>query len=236
MVQVVSDAQETYETPERLCPAAPNGPPRPNAPRTTRVFRLKPPARDSALRCAFTRTAQGGTLSNPYTISPLPDPQPAASPRPLRKMKRVYVGGVLIMLVGFGCGSADGPERDRAAAVGAKPRPGPTVTETVTAKPLAKSLAGPTATATVTAAPRPRVTITEPGPTVAVTETETAEVYDAGSGGSWGSGGSDDEGSDVYYENCSAARAAGAAPVHRGAPGYGSHLDRDNDGTGCDWG
>lgn len=38
----------------------------------------------------------------------------------------------------------------------------------------------------------------------------------------------------VYYKNCSAARAAGTAPVYRGQPGYGSHLDRDNDGIGCE--
>ena len=38
----------------------------------------------------------------------------------------------------------------------------------------------------------------------------------------------------VYYANCTAARAAGAAPVRRGQPGYGSHLDRDNDGIGCE--
>lgn len=38
----------------------------------------------------------------------------------------------------------------------------------------------------------------------------------------------------VYYRNCSAARAAGAAPVYRGDPGYASHLDRDNDGIGCE--
>lgn len=36
------------------------------------------------------------------------------------------------------------------------------------------------------------------------------------------------------YVNCSAARAAGAAPVRRGEPGYGPHLDRDNDGIGCE--
>lgn len=36
------------------------------------------------------------------------------------------------------------------------------------------------------------------------------------------------------YRNCAAARAAGAAPVRRGDPGYGSHLDRDNDGIGCE--
>lgn len=36
------------------------------------------------------------------------------------------------------------------------------------------------------------------------------------------------------YANCDAARAAGAAPVRRGDPGYGSHLDRDGDGVGCE--
>lgn len=40
--------------------------------------------------------------------------------------------------------------------------------------------------------------------------------------------------SNVYYENCTAAREAGAAPVHRGEPGYGTHLDRDGDGIGCE--
>ncbi len=38
----------------------------------------------------------------------------------------------------------------------------------------------------------------------------------------------------VYFRNCDAARAAGAAPVRRGDPGYGSHLDRDGDGSGCE--
>lgn len=36
------------------------------------------------------------------------------------------------------------------------------------------------------------------------------------------------------FRNCDAARAAGAAPVRRGDPGYGRHLDRDNDGVGCE--
>lgn len=40
--------------------------------------------------------------------------------------------------------------------------------------------------------------------------------------------------STVYFKNCAAARAAGAAPVHRGDPGYGAHLDRDGDGIGCE--
>ena len=37
------------------------------------------------------------------------------------------------------------------------------------------------------------------------------------------------------YRNCAAARAAGAAPVYRGQPGYAPWLDRDHDGVGCEW-
>lgn len=36
------------------------------------------------------------------------------------------------------------------------------------------------------------------------------------------------------FVNCAEARKAGAAPVRRGDPGYGPHLDRDNDGIGCE--
>lgn len=53
-----------------------------------------------------------------------------------------------------------------------------------------------------------------------------------------GSAGSNGPGSPtrgtVSYENCDAVRAAGAAPVHRGDPGYDSHLDGDNDGIACE--
>jgi hypothetical protein len=36
------------------------------------------------------------------------------------------------------------------------------------------------------------------------------------------------------YANCSEARAAGAAPVRAGDPGYSRKLDRDGDGVGCE--
>jgi hypothetical protein len=41
-------------------------------------------------------------------------------------------------------------------------------------------------------------------------------------------------GGTVRFESCAAARAAGAAPVHRGEPGYDSHLDGDGDGSACE--
>ncbi|MEU3467648.1 excalibur calcium-binding domain-containing protein [Streptomyces sp. NPDC006687] len=42
------------------------------------------------------------------------------------------------------------------------------------------------------------------------------------------------EPSAVYYKNCDAAKAAGAAPIQRGQPGYREALDRDKDGIACD--
>ncbi|GAA4868789.1 excalibur calcium-binding domain-containing protein [Pseudonocardia benzenivorans] len=38
----------------------------------------------------------------------------------------------------------------------------------------------------------------------------------------------------AYYKNCSAAKAAGAAPLLRGRPGYRAALDRDGDGVACE--
>jgi len=38
----------------------------------------------------------------------------------------------------------------------------------------------------------------------------------------------------VHYENCTAVRKAGKAPIRRGDPGYGSHLDGDDDGVACE--
>lgn len=87
-----------------------------------------------------------------------------------------------------------------------------------------------TATVTKTAKPGPTVTVTKrakakPVPTVTVTMTARTAAAD------------DDEASgpaDVSYENCAEVRAAGAAPIHRGEPGYSSDLDRDDDGVACD--
>ncbi|MFH9707588.1 excalibur calcium-binding domain-containing protein [Streptomyces luteogriseus] len=39
---------------------------------------------------------------------------------------------------------------------------------------------------------------------------------------------------DVYYDNCDEARAAGAAPLFVGEPGYRPELDRNRDGVACE--
>ncbi|SKY95422.1 excalibur domain-containing protein [Mycobacteroides abscessus subsp. abscessus] len=40
--------------------------------------------------------------------------------------------------------------------------------------------------------------------------------------------------SSTTYANCTQARAAGAAPLYRGQPGYSAKLDRDGDGVACE--
>ncbi len=51
-------------------------------------------------------------------------------------------------------------------------------------------------------------------------------------GGPFGGGASGAD--DPSYATCAAVRAAGAAPIRRGDPGYARHLDRDGDGVGCE--
>ena len=50
----------------------------------------------------------------------------------------------------------------------------------------------------------------------------------------WGDPADRIDNSAASYPNCDAARAAGVAPIRIGEPGYGAHLDRDNDGVACE--
>jgi hypothetical protein len=38
----------------------------------------------------------------------------------------------------------------------------------------------------------------------------------------------------AFYHDCDAARAAGAAPIYAGSPGYREELDGDLDGVACE--
>ncbi|GAA3927796.1 GmrSD restriction endonuclease domain-containing protein [Microbacterium soli] len=70
-------------------------------------------------------------------------------------------------------------------------------------------------------APEPVPVETVPAPTPAHATSAPAPVMQAPS-------------KDVYYANCTAVRAAGAAPLHAGDPGYARKLDRDGDGIACE--
>lgn len=157
---------------------------------------------------------------------PPPQPRPASpSGRPGWARKRVVIPaafGVFIIGVAIGgAGSGGGTE----ATASAKPAPAPTVTATATETAAAHP--SPAATVTVEATPKPAPTVTRTK-TVRVTVAPRPAAAGTGGGSSTSGGGS------TYYANCTAVRAAGAAPLHAGDPGYGRHLDRDGDGVACE--
>jgi hypothetical protein len=152
-------------------------------------------------------------MTNPYTAPPVPQSSRPA-PRWARKRYLLPALGLAFFLgTVAGAGDQEGTRTD-SKPLAAEPQPTVTVTATTTATPPAEE-----------PEPAPTVTATK---TVKVTRTVTAAPA-VGSGG-----GSEDDGGDVYYANCTEVRAAGAAPIHRGEPGYASHLDRDDDGVACD--
>lgn len=102
--------------------------------------------------------------------------------------------------------------------------------------PKAQPLSAPATIATSTAAPR-TATPTQAA-TIASTPTPTAIVTQAPPPASTRiatrAATSAPLQTTVFYQNCTAARAAGAAPLYRGDPGYRAALDRDNDGVACE--
>ncbi|MFJ3913007.1 excalibur calcium-binding domain-containing protein [Streptomyces vinaceus] len=68
--------------------------------------------------------------------------------------------------------------------------------------------------------------------TPAAPKPKSSPPTDGGSTG--GDAGGSGAGSSAYYKTCADARAAGAAPMRRGQPGYRSALDKDQDGIACD--
>ncbi|MFB7310894.1 excalibur calcium-binding domain-containing protein [Streptomyces sp. NPDC056192] len=153
------------------------------------------------------------TGNNPY-VAPVP---PGGRPKWTRKRILLPAAG-LLFFIGVGIGAADDSTNTKSVA-SAKAAPAATVTATTTAAPE------PAVTETVTASP-------EPVPTV--TKTKTVKVTVAPGSGTSGGSGSGGGSSSTYYANCTAVRAAGAAPIRTGDPGYGRHLDRDGDGVACE--
>ncbi|WP_416973676.1 hypothetical protein [Streptomyces sp. 4F14] len=102
-------------------------------------------------------------MTSPYTTPMPPAPRPPDT-RPLRRRKRVWLGGAGLFLAGALIAA---PANDTKQSVEAKTKPAATVTATVTTTPAP----GPTITETATP---------EPAPTVTVTETTTAEDKSAG--------------------------------------------------------
>ncbi|MGW4893903.1 excalibur calcium-binding domain-containing protein [Kitasatospora sp. NPDC004240] len=134
----------------------------------------------------------------------------------------------------FWLGAINGPSET-------KTTPAPAPTATATSSPTATPSSSPTAGPTPTAAPSPTSTPESPVPTPTpttppVVETQapvvvptTKPVVPEPERTSAPSAPAS-----VYFKNCDEAKAAGAAPLHRGDPGYRSALDRDGDGVACE--
>ena len=126
------------------------------------------------------------------------------------------------------------------------PAPSPTVTAsaspspTPTPPPTPTPTPSPTPTPTPTPTPSPSPTTQAPTPEPS-TPPETQEPEPTPEADTQGGGGGaapapvpEPKQESTYYPNCKAAKAAGAAPLYRGDPGYREDLDRDEDGVACE--
>ncbi|WP_282202078.1 excalibur calcium-binding domain-containing protein [Kitasatospora fiedleri] len=156
----------------------------------------------------------------------------------LWRSRRVHLGAKVLLTVWCvlmslaWLGAISDPKQDTAvpaattasAAPSPSPTPSPTPSDTPSPTPEAVTSA-PEPVPTPTPTPTPETPTPTPPPIVAPQpqpEEPTPEPEHT------------TEQAAAYYKNCTEAKAAGAAPLHRGDPGYRSALDRDGDGIACE--
>ncbi|MGA3525882.1 excalibur calcium-binding domain-containing protein [Melissospora conviva] len=160
---------------------------------------------------------------------PAPAPPANLTPEQLSRRKRVNAvvlsgialtlcccGGVLL----FSGGDDDGDQPQPAGSASATaPATAPASASPAASTPVVQLSTRPSVTAAASprpkASPSPRRSPSTRPP--APPEPTRAKVPDT-----------------VYYANCDAVRAAGAAPLYAGEPGYSFKLDRDRDGVACE--
>ena len=101
------------------------------------------------------------------------------------------------------------------------PSPAPSPTPSPTPSPI------PTTQAPRSESPAPSTT-QEPKPTPEATT-------QAGGGAAAPAPAEEPKQESTYFPNCKKAKESGAAPLHRGDPGYREELDRDGDGVACEF-
>lgn len=178
-------------------------------------------------------------VPTPAPAPPRPAPRgpgagrPPAGPRRRLRTPLMVGGGVvaLLMVIGAVTGGSSEPDADATPAVAAAAptttRPAPPTAPTTTPAPTTSPAAVPDRAVDVDRQPARVPTTTretraadpEPEPQRAVAPEPEPEP--------------EPEPTEVYYANCDAVRAAGAAPIRSGDPGYRRGLDRDSDGQGC---
>jgi len=135
---------------------------------------------------------------------------------------------VATLVVCGAIGSAFSDDNDKDAT----PRPIASVVATTatTADADTAADASPTATPTATPTPAERTTTAAATPATTTKTTRTTTTTKPPAGG----GTTTKPPAQVYYRNCDEVRAAGAAPLYAGQPGYRTALDRDKDGVACE--
>jgi hypothetical protein len=125
--------------------------------------------------------------------------------------RRRLVAAMVVLLALVGCGSA-GQKAAGEPLTGASSAP-----LSPSSSPSSSPSPSPSPSLSPAAVTAPSVVV-PPVPTMAGATTDPT----------------DEEPEDVYYANCTEAKQAGAAPLHRGEPGYRKALDRDGDGVACE--
>jgi len=139
--------------------------------------------------------------------------------RERRGFRIAVVGGAVIVLL-TAVGLLAGGKKDQPTKLLTRV---PTTAVATTTVAVTTTVAAATTTSTT---PSTTTTTTPPTTTTVVVRTTLAPATTATSPAAPAAG--------VFYANCTAARAAGAAPLRRGDPGYRSALDADNDGIACE--
>jgi hypothetical protein len=139
---------------------------------------------------------------------------------PNRSYRCAYVARQVAVKVAYGLWMTQS-ERNAVATVLStcpnEPLPGGVVANVPVKSTAAATTAAPAPRSTA-AAPRPAPVVPVPVPVPVPAPAPAPAPEPAG----------------VYYANCTAAKAAGAAPLHAGQPGYRDGLDRDHDGVACE--
>lgn len=165
------------------------------------------------------------TRADGYPIDPA-DPRGRGENRALTAMRgwpawAKWAAGAAVGLVLIAAAASGGEDGGRPVSVVGQVETTLTVPAETTALPRATEPATtlPVTTEAPTTATTP-VTTRAPATTAATAPATTAATAPATSA--------------VYYENCTAVKNAGKAPLYQGQPGYRSALDADHDGIACE--
>ena len=150
-----------------------------------------------------------GSQWTEQTRAATPTPALKGTKTPFYKKGWFWVVAVLVLIIGYCSGNDSSGDETTATA----PAPAPISS---TAAPLVAKTPTPTPTPSPTPEAQPIVATTEPEPEPAPPPAPAPPDPN------------------VYYKNCDAARAAGAAPLYQGDPGYRPGLDGDHDGVACE--